>query len=39
MSTPTKLAAFALCLAATFGLAAGVGAAVGPVGATSSPHP
>src|SRR3954471_21643445 len=33
MNTSVKLAAFALGLVATFGAAAGVGAAVGPVGA------
>jgi hypothetical protein len=38
MNTPAKLGAYALGLLAVFGLAAGVGAAVGPVGSASASH-
>ncbi|TFV53224.1 hypothetical protein [Blastococcus sp. TF02A-35] len=39
MNTPTRIAAFALGLTAVFGAAAGVGAAVGPVGSPATPPP
>ncbi|WP_432487900.1 hypothetical protein [Kineococcus sp. SYSU DK018] len=38
MNTPTKLGAFGLGLLAVFGAAAGIGAAVGPVGPATAPH-
>jgi hypothetical protein len=38
MNTPTKLGAYALGLIAVFGAAAGIGAAVGPVGPASATH-
>ncbi|NEK85630.1 hypothetical protein GCU60_07625 [Blastococcus saxobsidens] len=39
MNTPTRIAAFALGLAAVFGGAVGVGATVGPVGPSDPPAP
>ena len=39
MSTTAKLSAFVLSLAATFGLAVGVGTAVGPIEGTSTENP
>jgi hypothetical protein len=39
MSTPVKLAAFALALVAVFGAAVGVGSAVGPVGPAAAEAP
>jgi hypothetical protein len=38
MNTPTKLGAYTLGLVAVFGAAAGIGAAVGPVGPAASSH-
>lgn len=37
MNTPAKLGVYALCLAGAFGLAAGVGRIVGPIGAEDTP--
>jgi hypothetical protein len=39
MNTPTKLGGYALGLVAVFGAAAGIGAAVGPVGLASEEVP
>jgi hypothetical protein len=37
MNTPAKLGVYALCLAGAFGLAAGVGSLVGPIGEDETP--
>ena len=38
MNVPTKLGAYLVGVLAVFGTAAGIGAAVGPVGGTASAH-